>query len=546
MFKGNFTRLLPFWKYYNKNKTYRDFFDQAVKKKLGSISLNIVNKKDYKIVVENFDKDYLQMHINHILLKNTYINFSDRYIIKKKKISLFKIFISELKYFKYFKQFLNKFFYILSVTRNLFIFSIKKKNFFETKKYDILKQFFHGDEYSKLDFCDEMELKKKYKILTIFDTKIKKNFSQHKQLKNFKDDYISIKNFGNFENNKLYKFNSFNDKTKKVILYILKFFFLKPYYTSIILDFLIKVEQYDQIFKNYKIKLFVHGKTIDTNIAAIRQAADLNNILCINYSRSYLPNKFNDVLTQPDELVFAWSKNMINNYDYNINKIKYLIHSYPYFSLLNKSNNYDFKKYKTISLFDGIADEKNSMDPENYLLSINHILDYVISNNETFILVKIKYNRGKEIFLKRFGDKVKKLKKINRILILSQSYYNNHDIYKNSFLNIGMTTLSTTLEALYNYSDGISLVQNSYDKIFLEKINKIYPFAYKDSKEFIENFEKKIKNKKKNVDEVNKLREFFFEQKNQKNSKKFLDIYLSSYEKDLKKSELINRILNVY
>ena len=225
MFIGNFTRLLPFWKYYNKNKTYRDFFDQAVKKKLGSISLNIVNKKDFKIVVENFDKDYLQMHINHILLKNTYINFSDRYIIKKKKISLFKIFISELKYFKYFKQFLNKFFYILSVTRNLFIFSIKKKNFFETKKYDILKQFFHGDEYSKLDFCDEMELKKKYKILTIFDTKIKKNFSQHKQLKNFKDDYISIKNFGNFENNKLYKFNSFNDKTKKIILKIFKFFF---------------------------------------------------------------------------------------------------------------------------------------------------------------------------------------------------------------------------------------------------------------------------------------------------------------------------------
>ena len=72
MFTGNFTRLLPFWKYYNKNKTYRDFFDQAVKKKLGSISLNIVNKKDFKIVVENFDKDYLQMHINHIIKKYLY------------------------------------------------------------------------------------------------------------------------------------------------------------------------------------------------------------------------------------------------------------------------------------------------------------------------------------------------------------------------------------------------------------------------------------------------------------------------------------------
>ena len=152
--------------------------------------------------------------------------------------------------------------------------------------------------------------------------------------------------------------------------------------------------------------MFVHGKTIDTNIAAIRQAADFNNILCINYSRSYLPNKFSDVLTQPDELVFAWSKNMINNYDSNINKIKYLVHSYPYFSLLNKSNNYDFKKYKTISLFDGI-DEKNSMDPEKYLLSINHILDYVISNNETFILVKIKYNEEKK-FLKKIWTQSKK------------------------------------------------------------------------------------------------------------------------------------------
>ena len=77
----------------------------------------------------------------------------------------------------------------------------------------------------KLDFCDEMELKK-YKVLTIFDTKIKKNFSQYRQLKNFKEDYISIKDFGHFENNKLYKFNSFNDKTKKksYIVYFKIFF----------------------------------------------------------------------------------------------------------------------------------------------------------------------------------------------------------------------------------------------------------------------------------------------------------------------------------
>ena len=73
------------------------------------------------------------MHINHILLKNTYINFSDNYIIKKKKISFFKIIISELKNFKYLKQFFNKFYYILSVMYNLFIFSIKKKIFLKQK-----------------------------------------------------------------------------------------------------------------------------------------------------------------------------------------------------------------------------------------------------------------------------------------------------------------------------------------------------------------------------------------------------------------------------
>ena len=64
-----------------------------------------------------------------------------------------------------------------------------------------------------------------------------------------------------------------------------------------------------------------------------------------------MPSTYNDFLSQPDELVFFWGKQMENIFDKRQNKIKYLIGSHPYFASSNKKTLIKIKKnYKVIKV----------------------------------------------------------------------------------------------------------------------------------------------------------------------------------------------------
>ena len=106
MFIGKYTKFLPYWKYYRSNKiTYREFFDERVKKELKKKINKILSKKKFKILKSNFNSDYLEIFLGYYLLKETYVKSSDNYI--KKKLSIKKTFFNLKERFNY----LNFFFF---------------------------------------------------------------------------------------------------------------------------------------------------------------------------------------------------------------------------------------------------------------------------------------------------------------------------------------------------------------------------------------------------------------------------------------------------
>ena len=304
-------------------------------------------------------------------------------------------------------------------------------------------------------------------------------------------------------------------------------------------------EIYQQIFSRYKNKIFVHGKTIEKNIASIREACDLRNVLMINYSRSYLPSKYSDVLTQPDELVFTWGDPLQNHYDKKINCIKYFVTSLPFFHFQNRSEKLSISNEKIISVFDSKCNIKGSMDPINYLQTYNFLFDYTLRNKDIFLIIKIKYNFLEKAFLQRFSHKVNELKKRGKLKILSNSYMNNFAIHNKSFLTIGISTLSTSVESLYFGTDSLCLAENSYQDEFLSKLNKIYPIAFKKYHDFKKNFLKKIylKTKENNSKKIKNLKEFLFYNKFNTSSFQIIDQYLKDFQEKIPKKQQIERLL---
>lgn len=544
MFIGKYTKFLPYWKYYLSNKiTYREFFDERVKKELKKKINKILNKKKFKILKSNFNSDYLEIFLGYHLLKETYVKSSDNYI--KKKLSIKKKFFNLKERFNYLNFFfLKNKLIIKTIVKLLNLFLIKSSKIKNKKEYDFLVQFFHGGSSDKIDFPDELYFKDKGKnILTLFDRDFPNRFSQASTQKKIKKDYICVKKLNSKNNTNVYKLNEISNESKKLIKKMFINFFRHPYLSSIFIEYILVYELYYQILKSYKIKVFVHGKTMDSEIAPIRDALDKLNILNINYSRSYLPSTYNDLLTQPDELVFFWGREMGSIYDKRQNKIKYLIESRPYFASSNKKkkkikiNN----KYKVISIFDSSFDIDTAFNPEVYNDFMNFALKYIYENKEIFLIVKNKWkSTAKKI---QDNDYLKKINKEKRLKIFDKSYSNNFHIFDKSDLIISFASLSVGSEALYYKKDSLNIVANSYKNSLLNSLNKIYPFAYNDLNKakniFLEKIEKSI-NKKKIIE----LHKYFFKYKCEDHSKKFLFRYIKNYSPKVKKQILINNIIN--
>ena len=545
MFIGKYTKFLPYWKYYHNNKiTYREFFDNRVKKELKKKIDKILDKKNFKSLKSDFNSDYLEMFLSYYLLKETYVKSSDNYI--KKKLLIKKNFFDFKEKFNYLNLFFFKIKLIIKTIIKLISLSLKNSTKNKNKKnYDFLVQFFHGGLNDKIDFPDQLYFKSKNrKTLTLFDRDFPNRFSQASTQKKIKKDFICIKKLKSKQNSNIFKINEFSSKSKKSIKKMLINFPRYPYLSSIFIEYIFVYELYYQILKSYKIKVFVHGKTMDNEIAPIREALDKLNILNINYSRSYLPSTYNDFLSQPDELVFFWGKQMENIFDKRQNKIKYLIESHPYFASSNKKKTLIKikKNYKVVSIFDSSFDIDTAFNPQVYNDFMNFALKYISENKNLYLIIKNKWqSTGAKI---KDNIYLKNLIKQKRVRIFHKSYSNNFNIFNISDLVVSFASLSVGSEALYYKKDSLNIVANSYRNNLLNSFNKIYPFAYKDLDKSKKIFLEKIKRKNVNKKKLVKLNKFFFKENCKDQSKKFLNSYLKYYSPKINKQTIIKKIIN--
>lgn len=544
MFIGKYSKLLPYWNYFRKDLTYREYFDLKFKNYVKKESKNILNSKEFIFLKSEFNYQNLLLHLNLHLNEKLYVKIADDYILKKKKISLKYRIFNEIKNFFYIKKKIQVVFFVIKSLLSSFLLILKKKNNEQTSeyKYDIIKQFFFGNADQKLDFCDEEKIKKNYKILTLLDFKISKfSTNQIKEIKKQKTT-LSLKKNSFLKKQNIFQLNKIKKKNLKIIFRLLIIFFKKPFITSIFLNFIIKYEVYSQIFERYKNSMFIHAQTLEMNIAAIREACDQKNVLLVNYSRSFLSSKYNDVLTQPDELVFIWGDIMKNFYDKKINNIKYIITSLPYFHFVKKKKTKISNK-KFITIFDNTCDIDSTLDPANYFSTYNYIFNFIKKNKNFNLIIKLKYKYLERSFNNKFKKQLDELLKQNKIIIKSDNYSNNYQYYKKSKIVVGISSLSTSLECLYFNAESICLVNNAYKSRFLNKINKIYPFAYKNFSDFKKVFESKVF-KKKSITDQEKLKKYFFNNTFKTNSYLFIKSYLDNYNPKVSKKKLVKKIIN--
>ena len=297
------------------------------------------------------------------------------------------------------------------------------------------------------------------------------------------------------------------DSFKNNYFKILKFFFINPYKISLLIDFFIYYQIYYSIFKSYKSKIFIHSLSFDDKIAAIRQAAEINNVKVIGFKRSNYHNKTVTFLCQPQEILFDWGKNG-KQLDQNSNVIKEKYKIFPSF-FLGKKNKLR-KKYTIITLFDSTLHYDGFVSEIDFNKFLNIVLNQIIKNKQLFLQIKLKSNFSKFNSLINIDNQniLNLIVNQKRIKVFKSMYMKNNDIIANSDLVCSINSLTIGLEALANKVDSITFCNKDHDPILIKKLNNIYYFATANIQEFSEIFKSKIK--KRNNFLINKLHNYYF------------------------------------
>jgi len=129
---------------------------------------------------------------------------------------------------------------------------------------------------------------------------------------------------------------------------------------------------------------------------------------------------------------------------------------------------------------------------------LNIIIKKVLSKSNLRLTIK-----HKSIDTKKFIDPINlslidKLKRQKKYKSFMGRKINNSKIIANSTLVIAINSLTISAEALFNEKNSLTLCNSSIDKIFLSKLNKIYPFAFVDFDQFEKELNIKLNFDKKN------------------------------------------------
>ena len=540
MFKIKPHKNFELWKFYpKKKKTLREITDQNYDVILENLYQDIV-LKDYSFLKKKFDLELIKLHLkfnlkNYILPLVINLTRDKEFTLKKYKSEFF------LKKIKYDFKFFFKFFYF--IIKTIIFLNINKKAQ-QKKNYPIIVEYFYGLK-QKNDFPDINKFGKK-DILFLFRYKLQDHFKSVNELKKFTYNYITL----NKQNSKYIDYINFDmetisDKTRKYLKQILLLFLIKPkkaFINLFILKFILDYELYHQIFKRFNTKIFVHSLSYDNSFPSIRQALDDCNAVNVNYLRSYFTNKSRSILAQPDEILFVWGKYFENNFHKLSNLNKHLLYSKPYFAKLNKNKKFIktfIKKAngkKIISLFDTNAIDTSPFSPHDYNSLMEYLLNYVIKNKNTFLIIKFKNSTTKNIFSKRYL--LDKLIKQKRAIEIDKPYFDSSSIFHLSKLVVSMNTLSIGAEALYNGRDSLNFVSKSFDKKQFNNFNKIYDFVSIDLKDFAKKFDLKIKSKV-NYKKLFKLKKYIFKNSEKTNSSNFIKFFIKKSKENFSKEKII-------
>ncbi len=533
------------WKHDSKkNKSLREMVDENLRDILEKLSEDIISK-NYNFLQKKFDKELLKLHLKYNLLNYVYpiaIELASNKKLKLKNLNT-NFFLNKINFgFNSFLQITN------SIINSVYFLNLKKKNLVK-KKYPIMVEYFYGVK-QKNDFPDINNFKRN-DILFLFRQELDPWFLSVKSLqqKKFNYDYICLNKLNSkYIDYKKFPLNKISTKTRESLKKILIYSINSPkkaFINSFIIKFILDYEIYYQIFKRFDTKVFVHSLTLDKFFAPIRQALDDCNAINVNYLRSYYTNKINSFLAQPDEIIFSWGKFFEKNFDKKSNINKNIFYSKPYFAKLTEDKKLiklikkKTKNKKIISLFDTSAYDTGIFSPQKHDSLMQYILNYVVKNKDTFLIIKYKNPYTKKAFKKR--NLINKLSNQKRILEIETPYYNTLSIYKISKLIVSMNTLSIGTEALYHGCDSLNLLVKSFNKSDLESFNKIYPFGYTNMKNFSKIFEFKMKSKK-NIEKLNKLRNYIFHNYSI-NSSNFIKYFIEKSKNDLSKTKIIKEYI---
>ena len=164
------------------------------------------------------------------------------------------------------------------------------------------------------------------------------------------------------------------------------------------------------------------------------------------------------------------------------------------------------------------------------------VLNYVIKNKNTFLIIKFKHTKTGNIFSKRYL--LHKLLKQKRAIEIDKPYFNSSSIFGVSKLVVSMNTLSIGAEALYKGKDSLNFVLKSFNKKHLNNFNKIYDFASTDLKDFEKKFHLKMKSKV-NYKKLLKLKKYIFQNSEKTNSTNFIKFFIKESRKNLSKEKII-------
>ena len=487
-----------------KKKLLRQIVDESIKENIEKKLKELEKKKFFKKLFKKYNKNlitlFLRYHFREKIYNNVCHNIISDYLNKDPKIKnkeLFKVNLKDI--FKIFYTLIRVLYFLLKP------FFLKRK---KIKKYDIIVQYIYSNHInSKKDFPLLDKINKKIKTAHLISSKIFSGIVLN-NLKKLKKNYITRYRINSLKQNNV-NISKISKKTLLSFWFLLKNWFTKPYLSSLLFEFLIEYEYYLNLFKVTEAKVYVHALTYEQNIAPIRQALEDCKGKNIAFQRSYFDSNNTSYLQQPDEILFAWGKDIENNLDKKNNYIRNIIKTYPAYLFSKSKKIKKNKNFYVLSFFDTGLNDGGFISPDDYNKYLKIVLEKVLQKENIFLIMKYKYNFTNKSVSKSNNKMIKMLKVQGRCKEYDEAYVNNSFIIRSSDLVLSVNTISISAEALFHKVDSLSFCNKGYNDFFLKKMNYIFPFAYKNLNKIEEIFEKKIQKKlKKN--KINKLHRYFF------------------------------------